>query len=296
VPGFGGNSTALEVARGADLKGKVSIVTGATAGIGLHTVVVLASLGATVYATARNLEKASKIPELQHPNIKISHLDLNQLKTVEAFAKSFKQKHDHVDHLILNAGSVEEGGKTEDGFGVPFQSNHLASHLLTRLLADVIGKKGSSRIVLLSSMSYTSSPEITEAVLKRFSVSSTEGLGAYSISKLLNILMAKGFNERFKNEGINATANALHPGNLIKTEIGKRAITKFLITLVSPFTKSIAQGTATTILVALAPELEGVGGLMFNNCHEIGLTPVATNPKSPGLLYEFSENLIKSRL
>jgi WW domain-containing oxidoreductase len=299
VRGFGKRSTATEVARGANLQGKVTIVVGATAGIGLHAAHVMASLGGIVYATTRSLEKASKIPELQSSNIRIAELNLGKLKSVQEFAKLIKQEHKNIDHLILNAASVEESGITEDGYGVQFQGNHLGQYLLVRLLADVIGKEGTSRVVVLASSSYLTAPAITRRLLERISVSSGDSAGGfwgYGITKLCNILFAKELNRRFQEQGVRATANAVHPGDMIPTGIAKRAVTKFLLHLISPLTKSIPQGAATTVLVALAPEFEGIGGLLFADCKEWPTKARANDQEAMTLLWDFSEDLVKSYL
>ena len=55
---YGDESTAEEVTTGIDLSGKVALVTGATSGLGLETMRVLALRGAHVIGTGRTLEKA----------------------------------------------------------------------------------------------------------------------------------------------------------------------------------------------------------------------------------------------
>ena len=56
--GFGPNTTAREVLRGHDLRGKTALVTGGYSGIGLETTRALAEAGATVIVPARTPEKA----------------------------------------------------------------------------------------------------------------------------------------------------------------------------------------------------------------------------------------------
>ena len=58
--GFNAQSTASEVIQGIDLNGKIAVVTGGYAGIGLETTRVLSAAGATVIVPARDVEKASK--------------------------------------------------------------------------------------------------------------------------------------------------------------------------------------------------------------------------------------------
>ena len=59
--GFNAVSTANEVTNGIDLTGKIAVVTGGNAGIGLETTRILAAAGATVIVPARDIEKPVKI-------------------------------------------------------------------------------------------------------------------------------------------------------------------------------------------------------------------------------------------
>ncbi|NJM26743.1 MAG: SDR family NAD(P)-dependent oxidoreductase [Bacteroidia bacterium] len=58
--GFGATTTADEAMAGINLRGKVAIVTGGYAGIGLETVRTLVKAGAEVWVPARDIAKASK--------------------------------------------------------------------------------------------------------------------------------------------------------------------------------------------------------------------------------------------
>ncbi|MBY0423823.1 MAG: SDR family NAD(P)-dependent oxidoreductase, partial [Parvularculaceae bacterium] len=52
--GFSAKSTAEDVMRGVDLKGKVAVVTGGYSGIGVETTAALARAGARVIVPARS--------------------------------------------------------------------------------------------------------------------------------------------------------------------------------------------------------------------------------------------------
>lgn len=56
--GFGYRSTAEEVTESLDLSGRTFLLTGCNSGLGAETLRVLCLRGATVYATARSLQKA----------------------------------------------------------------------------------------------------------------------------------------------------------------------------------------------------------------------------------------------
>ena len=60
-----------------------------------------------------------------------------------------------------------------------------------------------------------------------------------------------------------------------------------------PFTKTIPQGAATSIYVATAPELEGIGGKFYENSNESIAKPYATNPRYAERLWNLTIELIQ---
>lgn len=55
------------------------------------------------------------------------------------------------------------------------------------------------------------------------------------------------------------------------------------------------QGAATTVYCAVAPELEGLGGMYFNNCFRCQPSVQAEDPNSAAGLWELSERLLAER-
>jgi NAD(P)-dependent dehydrogenase (short-subunit alcohol dehydrogenase family) len=91
---FGFSSTADEVMRGVDLRGKRAIVTGGASGIGLETTRALANAGASVVVAARRPGDAAPVieslcRETENPGISVAHLDLDDLDSVKRFAASW---------------------------------------------------------------------------------------------------------------------------------------------------------------------------------------------------------------
>ena len=84
------------------------------------------------------------------------------------------------------------------------------------------------------------------------------------------MLFAVELTRRYKNFGI--TSNSLMPG-VIMTNLA-RHMDKNVVAAMSanPHFKTIEQGASTTVWAAVAPELEGKGGLYLENCeisHEV---------------------------
>ncbi|CAG0895586.1 unnamed protein product [Cyprideis torosa] len=201
--------------------------------------------------------------------------DLSRLASVRHAAQSLRNRlgERKLDVVILNAAVVLLPFQiTEDGFEITHQVNHLAQMYLTLLLSPLLER--ASRIVSLTSGSHewsTFGEELSEEDISP--TAATTAIAplwykrAYGNTKLLNILMIKGFHERwFKSKGI--LANAVHPGDMIHTNITRNSWLAWLGFLaLTPFTKNLEQGAATTVLVAVSPDTAGVSGCYFDNCN-----------------------------
>ena len=93
------------------MNGEICVVTGATSGIGRATANGLAKKGARVVLVARNQAKAtqlvdeiSKIPGVITPEVVLA--DLSEMKQVCRASDEIRNRFDHVDILINNAGGM----------------------------------------------------------------------------------------------------------------------------------------------------------------------------------------------
>ena len=86
--GFGPETTAEQVVAGANLRGKVFVVTGGYAGIGLETTRVLTKAGATVVVGARDIDKAQAALSGMK-NASVLRLDLADARSIDDFAREF---------------------------------------------------------------------------------------------------------------------------------------------------------------------------------------------------------------
>ena len=114
---------------------------------------------------------------------------------------------------------------------------------------------------------------------------------AYGQSKLANVLFTLELARRL--EGTNATANAIRPG-VIATNLGRhmpRWKTVALETVGSLFTKTIAQGAATTCYVATAPALSQTSGYFFEHCNPIRAGGYTEDRELAAQLWAVSEDI-----
>lgn len=305
---FGFKSRAGEVIAGIDLSGRTAIVTGAASGIGIETARALATAGATVVLPVRRPEAGQKVAEqinrkLPQPRVRVETMDLASLASVRAFAGRWGERPLHL--LINNAGVMALPlQRTVDGFEMQLGVNHLGHFELTRLLTPALRLGAPSRVVAVSSASHLDGdfryddPDWRRDPYERFE--------AYSSSKTAGVLFAVAYSQRYGDEGV--FANAVHPGAII-TPLGRHvglwtAIRKGWLGFGKnmPKFKSPAQGAATSVWVATAPELEGVGGRYFEDCREArpwsaevkfaGVKPYALDRERAERLWQISEQLI----
>lgn len=100
---FSAESTTEDVIRGIDLSGKIALVTGGYAGLGLETVKTLVKAGAEVVVPARDKTKATT--NLQGvKNVTIETMNLMEPVSISEFADRFLEKYSALHILINNAG------------------------------------------------------------------------------------------------------------------------------------------------------------------------------------------------
>ncbi|MET0374351.1 MAG: SDR family NAD(P)-dependent oxidoreductase [Rhizorhabdus sp.] len=281
---FGRDSTAKAIAHSADLRGQRVVLTGASSGLGLETARCIAIAGADLIVGARDPARATALLTstigAQSAPISVLPLDLSDFSSVAAFARMIVGP---VDLLIANAGV----SKTPDahlacGLDVRFATNHLGHFLLANLLHPLLAARG-ARIVVLSSAAHKGRPldfdNLGRCRCPR------DDLAAYGESKTANILFAQEASRRWGDDGI--LTNAALPGSVL-TGLQRHHGDALMqcIGLVAqdgspnPVLKTVGQGAATTIWAATAPELEGRGGLVLENCGLARPVDASTHPWS----------------
>ncbi|KAL7136483.1 hypothetical protein ABFS83_10G034100 [Erythranthe nasuta] len=305
--GFGSASTAEHVTQGMDAANLTAIITGGASGIGLETTRVLASRNAHVIIAARNMEAANEAKQLiindnENARVDVLKLDVSSLKSVKAFADNFIALNLPLNILINNAGIMFCPYQlSEDGIEIQFATNHLGHFYLTNLLLDKMKETAKctgieGRIVNLSSVAHIHPYKRGIRFEKINDKSRYDDKRAYGQSKLANILHANELSRHLKAEGVNITANAVHPG-LIMTNLFKH--TGFFMKMLKFFSscilwKNVPQGAATTCYVALHPSLKGVSGKYFSDCNESKPSRLARDEVLAKRLWEFSNKLVNA--
>jgi NAD(P)-dependent dehydrogenase (short-subunit alcohol dehydrogenase family) len=271
---FGHDTTTNEVLEGIDLTGKLALVTGGSGGLGAETARALASKGARVVLTARDVAKGEEVARgirrsTGNDGVEVEDLELGSLASVRAFADRFLARHDALEILVNNAGVMAcPHARTADGFELQFGTNHLGHFLLTGLLARALCKGAPARVVSVSSRGHQQSPVVFDDIL--FERRPYEKWSAYGQSKTANVLFAVELERRLGVRGVHAYA--VHPG-VIPTDLSRHMAPEDYehVRKRAPGgrirLKTVESGAATSVYAATAPELEGRGGLYLEDCH-----------------------------
>jgi retinol dehydrogenase-14 len=284
----------MEQIHGGPMAGKTVLVTGASRGIGKATALGLATMGAQVAITGRDRDRTEDTARGIHTanggQVDVYVADLSAQSEVRRLAEEVLRSYPRIDVLINNVGGYwNTRHVTADGLEQTFTLNHLAPFLLTNLLLDRLMQSGPARVVTVSSNAQAQG-RIDFDDLQ--GTSSYSGARAYSQSKLANLLFTYELARRL--HGTPVTANALHPG-VVSTSFGGEdpaSVQRVFIPFLRPFMKTAAQGAATSIYLASAPELEQVSGRYFANSKPKRSSERSYDEAAAARLWQVSSELV----
>ncbi|KAJ5936115.1 hypothetical protein N7454_005413 [Penicillium verhagenii] len=251
---------------------KTVLITGCSSGIGIEAAKALFETGATVYVTARSIEKAKTAlgSILDSDRVHILELDLDSLASVRRCAEAFLALSGRLNVLINNAGVMATPeGRTADGFETQFGTNHLGHFLLLQLLLPLLQKSSTSefqsRVVILSSVGHRDG----EVNFKNLNFEGEyDSWKAYAQSKTANLWTSNEVERRFGPKGVHSMS--VHPGGIM-TGLTKHLSEEQMRAMAGDprlleILKSPEQGAATTVWAATAKCFEGQGGKYLEDC------------------------------
>ncbi len=266
----------------------LSVVTGANTGLGLETARALARRGDRVLFAGRSEESnTAAIAEVRADtgNSELEHLslDLADLDSVRRAGRELVDRGDPIDVVVANAGVAGQRGVTAQGWELAFGVNHLGHFLfVTEVLpmvraagdAGVASGDGPARVVVVASGSHYDATAGIDFDALHEPTRSVTGLPEYAVSKLANVLFAQELARRERPDEVLAVS--LHPGNLIGTDVLRRA-PGWLNAIYKRFRPSPAEGARTSIMCATSPEVLGHDGAYYSVGQLKEPSPVATS-------------------
>ncbi len=135
-----------------DLRGRVAIVTGASAGLGARFALTLAAAGANVVACARRLEPLERLAA-EHERVQAVRCDVTDEEQLQALVADAVERHGRIDVCVNNAGISSNGEQSDPGrFAQVLEVNVRSVFALSHLVAEPMLAQGRGSIVNVSSM------------------------------------------------------------------------------------------------------------------------------------------------
>mmetsp|Transcript_14372 Transcript_14372/g.16318 ORF Transcript_14372/g.16318 Transcript_14372/m.16318 type:complete len:418 (+) Transcript_14372:169-1422(+) len=226
---------------------KLTVITGASSGLGLNTAATLAKTGRHfVVMGVRDVEKGKRVAkEMDMPDgsYVVMKLELANLQSVRDFVsnlKAFKSVRP-VNNLICNAAvylpTDPEPAWTDDGFEMSMGVNHLGHFLLVNLLRNDMKKSKGARVCIVGSITGNTNTVGGGLVYPRADLGNLQGLEgtgvkpvamadgkpffgakAYKDSKVCNMMTVSELHRRYHDEtGI--IFSSMYPGCIAETAL-----------------------------------------------------------------------------
>lgn len=267
-----------------DLRGRVCVVTGASAGIGRAVARGLGERGATVVIVCRDPDRgqaARREVEAAGGRAELELADLASIAAVRALADRVSARHERVHVLVNNAGvSLGERHASTDGLEKTFSTNVLGGFLLTHLLLPALARAAPARVVHVTSAAAYGQRLDADALLERDG-RAYQGALQYARTKRAQIeLNALWVSRLGRLRGAGVTTSCVHPG--LTATLGTaqgfpryhRAFGRIL--------RAPAQGADTAVWLAASPAALGrTGELWFDRApRPLHLVPWTQSPRA----------------
>ncbi|OGM92827.1 hypothetical protein A2935_03850 [Candidatus Wolfebacteria bacterium RIFCSPLOWO2_01_FULL_47_17b] len=275
---------------------KIILVTGGTSGIGRETVKGLASTGATIVFTARDIKKGEDTKreirnETGNNSVEYLMCDLASFPSIRECVEEFKKRYQRLDVLINNAGVLsQERQESIDGIEFNFAVNYLAPFLLTNLLLPLLKQSAPSRIVNVSSSMHIEGKINFEDLESK---KSFDKYKAYAQSKLALILFTKKLAKELSNDEV--TVNALNPG-VVGTEMtmqNVRTLNPIVAFIYRRTLITATKGAETSIYLAISSDVANISGKYFENKKITKTSPRADDEESANKLWNIATEMVE---
>ena len=275
----------------------VSVVTGATSGIGRAIALGLAEAGHVVVVVSRDRARGEAAlswiaGRAATARLELVLADLALLGATRQAGETIRARHGSVDVLVNNAGvfcTARE--ETAEGHERVIATNHLAPFVLTRALLPALEaaatRRGVARIVNIGS-DRSETAQIDPADLEgrqRWGM-----VRAYGQSKLALTMATIGWAERTAKSGV--VANVVHPGLVATSLIRAHGPVGLAWRLMAPFALTVEQGADTPLHVALSTEFAAISGAYVKRRHPHAPNPLALKPALVAQVWQATEALV----
>jgi NAD(P)-dependent dehydrogenase (short-subunit alcohol dehydrogenase family) len=188
------------------LDGKVAVITGGSAGMGLATAKLFAHEGAKVVITGRDQAALDAAAQSIGNSAEAVRSDISKIADIESVRAHIERKHGRVDIIFANAGGAQPGmfeSVSEEDFDFTVNTNFKGTYFTVQKLLPLM-TSGGSVVLNTSTLSTQGRPYVS----------------VYSATKAAIRSLARSLTAELSEKGIRV--NALAPG-LIHTDLQRKA-------------------------------------------------------------------------
>jgi len=226
---------------------KLTVITGASSGLGLNCAVALSKTGRHfVVMAVRDVEKAKRVAKemgMLDGSYVVMKLELGSLQSVRDFVsnlKAFKSTRP-LDNLICNAAVYKptdpEPAWTDDGFEQSMGINHFGHFLLANLMVDDMSKAKDARMCIVGSITGNSNTVGGGLVYPRADLGNLQGFKegaknpvamadgkpffgakAYKDAKVCNMMTVSELHRRY-HDSTGIAFSSMYPGCIAETAL-----------------------------------------------------------------------------
>ncbi len=281
-------------------RGKLVVITGATAGIGYYTARKYASMGSDIIMINRNPEKSERvrreIAEDFGALVECVIADLALMADIQRVGQYLLSLERPIDVLIHNAGAYFESRKeTPEGLEVGFAVHYLCPLIITRMLMPKYRRDRTGRIVLVNSEAYRFAAWGLDLEDLQWKKRRYSGIKAYGAAKLAQVLSMHILSRELA--AYDVTINAMHPG-MVRTESGKdngRLYQWFKRHVVDRYSGSPEDSAEALYYLGTSPEVADTTDRYFHMTVEEKLTPPANDMEAAEALWKRTGELLNQK-
>jgi NAD(P)-dependent dehydrogenase (short-subunit alcohol dehydrogenase family) len=243
------------------MDGKVSIVTGATSGLGRVTARELARLGSRVVVLVRDAERGHAVGReiaatTGSDDVMVVAADMGDLDSVRRAADALRDL-SHIDVLIHNAGALSRTREVSpQGIEQTVAAQLLGPFLLTNLVGAQLSNVASRVIFVTSGGMYIEPLHVNSLEM---SAATYDGVTAYARVKRAQVSLVERWAPQLDHLAI--TMAAMHPG--WADTPGVRTSLPSFRRVVGPLLRSPSEGADTIVWLASAPGAGSPSGSLW---------------------------------
>ena len=273
------------------VRDKVIVITGASSGLGLETARQLAGQGGEIVMIVRDQaggeHARSQVAEAATARSPVLlTADLSAQADIRRVAQQVRDRYDHVDILINNAGAAFSGREqSADGLELTWATNQLGPFLLTELLLSLLASAPAGRIVNVVSEFYSRKLDLGNLQGER----KYSYFGAYSASELGKVLFTTELARRIEGSGV--TVVSVSPGPARTNFTRPSGVMGVVLGLMqhTPMVKPAGQAARGIAWAATAPELAGNSGALYMRGKQLSLKGAANDRSLAARVWSISE-------